>query len=167
MWALSEGEETVFNGGEACADASEAEDDRRRQQKAGPSKRRKRRVVDSDEEEEEDNNNNNNNKSVEGRLGTTKELLRKLAEDVSELRAEMRDLQDEVKWGMDRLQQRLMLVVTGVREPTKWQNLPLARDLERGLGEQDREWTPGSTSSEEEKTLEEASEESSEETEEE
>ena len=68
---------------------------------------------------------------------------------------------------MDWLQQRLMLAVTGVREPTKWQDLPLARDLERGLGEQDREWTPGSTSSEEAKTSEKPSEESSEETEEE
>ena len=64
--------------------------------KAGPLKRRRR--ADSDDEEEEDNNNNNNNnKSAGGRSGTTKELLRKLAEDVSEMRAEMRDLQDEVK----------------------------------------------------------------------
>ena len=68
---------------------------------------------------------------------------------------------------MDQLQRRLMLAVTGVREPTKWQDLPLARDLERGLGEQDREWTPGSTSSEEAKMSEEASEESEEEMEEE
>ena len=127
-------------------------------------------MVDSNDEEEEDdnnNNNNNNNKSAEGRSGTMKELLRKLVEDVSEMRAEMRDFQDEVKWGMDQLQRWLMLAVTGVMEPTKWQDLPLARDLERGLGEQDREWTPGSTSSEEAKTSEEASEDSSEETEEE
>ena len=116
-------------------------------------------MVDSDEEEEEDNNNNNNNKSAERGSGTTKELLRKLAEDMSEMRAEMRDFQDEVKWGMDQLQRRLMLAVTGVREPTKWQDLPLARDLERGLGEQDREWTPGSTSSEEAKMSEEMEEE--------
>ena len=68
---------------------------------------------------------------------------------------------------MDQLQRSLMLAVTGVREPTKWQDLPLARDLERGLGEQDREWTSGSMSSEEAKTLEESLEESEEESEEE
>ena len=86
-------------------------------------------MVDSDEEEEEDNNNNNNNndKSAGGRSGTMKQLLQKLAEDMSEMRVEMRDLQEEVKWGMDWLQRRLMLAVTGVREPTKWQDLPLAK----------------------------------------
>ena len=33
VWALSESEETVFDGGEACANASDVKDDGRRQRK--------------------------------------------------------------------------------------------------------------------------------------
>ena len=43
MWALSEGEETMLNGGEACANTSEAEDDGRRQWKG--------RAIEEEEEE--------------------------------------------------------------------------------------------------------------------